>query len=218
MNKTSIDWPGLTHTLNPVTGCVKGCSYCYARKLHNRRHEAYERGAKLPEQYKYPFKEMHYWPHILKTVPKKPKKPTKLFIGSMTDIAYWEFGWVFETIEMCKDRPDIEFMFLSKKPLAYYGYKWPKNTMQGLTLTGIETCQYQCESMDAMCRYPRPFLSVEPLHGIIKDNKIHHVFELVIVGMQTKPDFIPKKEWLESIDHHNIHVKFPLSKYLDKLI
>jgi len=36
MNKTKIQWPGLTHTWNPVTGCRRGCSYCYAKKINDR--------------------------------------------------------------------------------------------------------------------------------------------------------------------------------------
>lgn len=42
MNRTTIEWvrnpdgsPGFT--LNPVTGCLRGCAYCYARKLANGR-------------------------------------------------------------------------------------------------------------------------------------------------------------------------------------
>ena len=42
MNKTSIEWvknPDGTqgYTWNPITGCLNGCDYCYARKLANGR-------------------------------------------------------------------------------------------------------------------------------------------------------------------------------------
>lgn len=42
MNKTLIDWvknPNGTqgYTWNPITGCLNGCPYCYARKLANGR-------------------------------------------------------------------------------------------------------------------------------------------------------------------------------------
>ena len=42
MNKTKIEWvknpdgsPG--YSWNPITGCLNGCEYCYARKLANTR-------------------------------------------------------------------------------------------------------------------------------------------------------------------------------------
>lgn len=34
MNTTGIDW--CTHTWNPVTGCLHGCAYCYAREIAKR--------------------------------------------------------------------------------------------------------------------------------------------------------------------------------------
>lgn len=34
MNKTKIDWSD--STWNPVTGCLHGCEYCYARGIANR--------------------------------------------------------------------------------------------------------------------------------------------------------------------------------------
>jgi len=42
MNKTKIQWvknPDGTqgYTWNPITGCLNGCEYCYARKLANGR-------------------------------------------------------------------------------------------------------------------------------------------------------------------------------------
>lgn len=34
MNKTKIDW--CDSTWNPVTGCLHGCEYCYARDIAHR--------------------------------------------------------------------------------------------------------------------------------------------------------------------------------------
>lgn len=34
MNKTGIEW--CTHTWNPITGCLHGCAYCYAREIARR--------------------------------------------------------------------------------------------------------------------------------------------------------------------------------------
>lgn len=34
MKKTKIDWAD--STWNPVTGCLHGCEYCYAKAIANR--------------------------------------------------------------------------------------------------------------------------------------------------------------------------------------
>ena len=34
MKKTKIEWAD--YTWNPVSGCLHGCEYCYARKIANR--------------------------------------------------------------------------------------------------------------------------------------------------------------------------------------
>jgi protein gp37 len=34
MKKTKIEW--CDSTFNPVTGCLHGCEYCYARRIANR--------------------------------------------------------------------------------------------------------------------------------------------------------------------------------------
>lgn len=34
LHKSKIEW--CTHTWNPVTGCLHGCTYCYARRFIDR--------------------------------------------------------------------------------------------------------------------------------------------------------------------------------------
>ena len=71
--------------------------------------------------------------------------------------------------------------------------------MQGLTLTCAQTQHYQGENIETITKYPRPFLSIEPLHGYLQI-LIPKEIELVIVGAETgrgaKP---PRPEWIENI-------------------
>jgi protein gp37 len=209
MNKTSIDWPGLTHTFNPITGCKRGCSYCYAKRIHERFNKS-------------PFSDIVFHPQRLKQV-EKLKGGEIVFVGSMSDIDYWSGVQVEKIIEVCKMACGTIFMFLSKNPMAYFGYKWPPNTMQGLTMTLTQTEHCQQENKSAMMEYRRPFLSLEPLLGTLKITVMpEHQFELVIVGAMTGPGAVPpKQEWIQSIKDNvpaeKIYFKNNIKKYLQAI-
>ncbi len=61
MNKTQIEWalnPDGTqgYTWNPITGCLNGCEYCYARRLANTRlRERYLANRNIPSPKDVPF-------------------------------------------------------------------------------------------------------------------------------------------------------------------
>ena len=204
MQRTKIDWPGLDYTWNPVIGCKGNCSYCYAKRMNTRFRW-------IPD-----WNKPQYFPNRLE-IPLKVKKPSTWFVGSISDICYWEHNWILETLEIVNKCPHHTFMFLTKNPLAYYGFKWPENTMQGLTITGTQTCHCQCEMLDEMLRCQRPYLSIEPLMGEIKD-KLSYRFEIVIVGADTSPGAKPpEKEWIDSIKHPNIHYKENILKHIRRL-
>ena len=197
MNKTNIGW--CTHTWNPVTGCKRGCTYCYARALHEKRRTALLNGAKLPEYYRKPFTEIQY--HMDRLVDKdlKSKKPRTVFVGSMSDIAYWHPDCTCAILSICKEHPQHTFMFLSKSPEAYDGFDWPENTMQGLTLTSVRTAE-TTYALVKMLECRRPYLSIEPLMGPVYPRPYYAHMELVIVGAMTGSGAIkPESRWIESI-------------------
>lgn len=184
MNRTVIDWPGLDYTWNPITGCKRGCTYCYARRMHERFNKT-------------PFSEIVVHKERL-SQPIKEKNSSTIFVGSMSDIEYWRPIDTEKIIDICKECPQHTFMFLSKNPTSYFGFDWPKNTMQGLTLTLSQTEHCQKECLEEMKKYPSPFLSIEPIGGYLKA-KISG-FERVIVGAMTGPGaYAPDIEWLRSI-------------------
>jgi protein gp37 len=54
-------------------------------------------------------------------------------------------------------------------------------------------------SLEEMEKYPRPFLSIEPLLGCLQCH-IPDKFERIIVGAMTGPGAAkPQKEWIESV-------------------
>lgn len=118
MNKTKIDWADMTW--NPVTGCLHGCEYCYARKIAERfagggygkengmfiskyREDAFSKPYELTEPqlaktkdewYRdapYPFGFDPTFHRYRLNEPAKIKAPQNIFVCSMADL----FGsWV----------------------------------------------------------------------------------------------------------------------------
>lgn len=135
--KTKIDWADATW--NPVTGCLHGCEYCYARRLAERfsaeekcltfigdtkflspyelEQPAEHKGKKEP----YPF---GFSPTLHKyriDEPKKWEKPRTIFVCSMADL----FGdwvpdeWIREVFKACEAAPQHRYLFLTKNPGRY---------------------------------------------------------------------------------------------------
>jgi len=150
----------------------------------------------------------------------RQKKPLTIFIGSMSDIEYWHTDTTKKILREIAYYPRHTFMFLSKNPMAYSGFLWPINTMQGLTMTLTQTEHCQVENIEQMARYPRPFLSLEPLMGELKC-RIPDKIETVIVGAMTGPGAVkPLPEWIQSVKDNvpagKIHWKNNIEKYLAK--
>ena len=218
MNKTNIDWPNLDYTWNPFVGCKNNCSYCYARKSHSIRHEAYRMG-KLQncKQFAKPFDEIQFFPNRLLD-PAKVKKPSTIFVGSMGDIFYCGIFEILKIIDVCKQSPQHTFMFLTKYPVAYHRVIFPRNVILGATLTGAENWtakEYIYSSL--LATHHRHFLSIEPLLG--EFGHIPESIELVIVGAMTgKYAVEPKKEWIDSIKINPRHQKIHYKKSLRSIV
>lgn len=130
-SKTKIDWADATW--NPVTGCLRGCEYCYARRIAERfgsnqmpiftdypvldkpvRSVGFD-GEKIqpypfdftPTFHRYKLDTPHHW-----------KKPRTIFVCSMADL----FGewvpdeWIREVFEACEAAPQHRYIFLTKNP------------------------------------------------------------------------------------------------------
>jgi len=84
-SQTEIAWTDATWS--PVVGCTAaspGCSNCYAREMHERRHKAYRAGAKMPAQYAKPFSMVQIFEDRLQ-IPSRWKKPRRIFVCSMKE-------------------------------------------------------------------------------------------------------------------------------------
>jgi protein gp37 len=186
------------------------------------RHKAKIVGAKLPDQYLKPFNKLQLFPSRLSDPDLYRKSPCKIFITPQTDVEYIPRDWLEHILGMCDGHPwnkKNTFMFLSKNAQSYKGTRWPSNTMQGLTITGNEKWENNVWNILEMIKWPRPFLSIEPLLGCLVGISIPQEIELIIVGAMSGPGAIPPKpEWIQSIKDNipaeKIYWKKNIRKYL----
>lgn len=145
--KTKIDW--CDATWNPVTGCLHGCEYCYARKIAERFRgfapeengdwntiqyckdgprlgvlngmQARKRkdGTVVPAVYPFGFIPTIHRYRL--DEPQKWKKPRNIFVCSMADL----FGdwvpdeWIQEVVAACYNSLQHRYLFLTKNPARY---------------------------------------------------------------------------------------------------
>ena len=177
MKKTKIDWAD--STWNPVTGCLHGCEYCYARKIaeqfgtHNKYERPYEPVLDVPirrvrteaEPYPYGFKPTFHRYRLGE--PARWKKPRTIFVCSMADL----FGnwvpdeWIREVFQACEAAPQHRYLFLTKNPerlnrLAREG-KLPQKHWYGYSASD-ESMLWQFHHAEE-CLIEHLFVSIEPI-------------------------------------------------------
>ena len=142
--RTKISW--CDSTWNPVTGCLHGCEYCYARRIAERFGRATiavcgedgyaEYGGmtcadgnchELEYPYEdygkgctapYPFEFDPTFHRYKLDEPQRWKKPRTIFVCSMSDL----FGewvpdkWIDQVFKACEAAPQHRYLFLTKNP------------------------------------------------------------------------------------------------------
>ena len=221
MNKTKIDW--CDSTWNPVTGCLHGCEYCYARGIAKR----FSTEDKCHSFYDgQPMGKIHVLDNpavVIETGKISPypfgfeptlnryrlndyatKKGRNIFVCSMADL----FGdwapdsWIREVFEACWKAPQHNYLFLTKNPERYAesGVPGDKNFWFGTSVChkkDVEKCKY-------LPLGANKFISIEPILEdleIIDSPAINYV-DWFIIGAETgrrKDKVIPDRKWIEDI-------------------
>jgi protein gp37 len=193
MNKTKIEWAD--YTWNPVVGCERGCSYCYARRFA-------ERG--LGEYGDWP-KGQRFTPRLLVSrlpEPLRIKEPSRIFVCSMGELfgAWVPQDWQERVLGIIGQASWHTFMLLTKYPenLARWS-PFPDNCWVGATATDDDMAWRALEALadvNASVRY----LSGEPLLGRIADQTIPFWLDWLIVGAQTGPGAkSPEHNWVREL-------------------
>lgn len=195
MKKTRIEW--CDSTWNPVTGCLHGCPYCYARSIAHRF-----AGTKI---YPNGFEPM-FWADRL-GVPDQWKEPRNIFVCSMADL----FGewvpdeWIKEVFAACDKAPWHTYLFLTKNPNRYLELAkkdlLPRQHWYGYSATRQNQLWHFHHADDCPCL--NLFISMEPLLEDISHNfSTHMPADWVILGAETgnrKDKVVPKKNWIQGI-------------------
>ena len=177
---TKIEW--CDKTVNPVVGCTYGCDYCYARKMNQRFGWIED------------FSNPQFFGERLKQL--STKKPTTIFINSMSDIADWGREDIISIASEIYKNPHNIYLALTKRPDSIgdgdHIHK-AKNLWFGQTITNRD---------DAKIHRLVDFLSVEPLLEEVKLDFENTNVKWVIIGAETgnrKGKVVPKKDWVDEI-------------------
>lgn len=122
MNKTDIEWcygpdGSQGYTWNPVTGCSPaspGCDNCYASRIANR----FKGTAAFPDGFNV---KLH--PERLDE-PRKLKKPSRIFVCSMSDIFHPDIPdeFIERIFKVMRECPQHTFFVLTKRPERMLGW------------------------------------------------------------------------------------------------
>lgn len=100
MNKTKIEWAD--YTWNPITGCMNGCDYCYARRMFQRFRKSFK-----PEFHEDRLSD-----------PIHTNKPYRIFADSVSD--FWsegvKQGWRDKVYSVMGLTPQHTYFILTKRP------------------------------------------------------------------------------------------------------
>lgn len=217
MQATKIEW--CNSTWNPVTGCLQGCHYCYAKRIAERfggcDHPTTDRELSCPltitrqngkaMDSSFPFGFEPTFHRYRLEEPQRQKKSKNIFVCSMADLfgPWLPTRWITEVLDACMVAPQHRYLFLTKNPSRYLELNrlsllpHQDNFWYGSTVVG----------KTALVMYPEDektnaFWSIEPMLGPVNIEKADCLPRWVILGAMTGPGakkYLPAREWVEEI-------------------
>jgi protein gp37 len=206
-NKTNdqVSWAGWTW--NPVTGCLHGCKYCYARELANKK--SYE--AAYPVGFTPLFHHERLEAPTNTEIPEEAKQDYRLkrvFVCSMADL-YGKWvpdDWIKQVHASCIANPQWDYLMLTKFPRRYVGLELPKTAWLGTTVDEQKRVRLAEEAFRQIKNVRVKWLSLEPLLAPLEFTDLS-MFDWIVIGSQSsteQPDghvkeFAPPFKWVARI-------------------
>lgn len=187
---------------NPVTGCLHGCDYCYARAIANRFTDGF------PVGFTPLFHEERLDAPANTSIPAAHRGDPayrRVFVCSMADLyGRWvPDEWIQRVHESMLATPHWQYILLTKFPSRYVGLKLPPGAWVG---TSVDEQKRVRIAEDAFRKIEgegiRKWLSLEPLREPLEFEDLS-MFDWVVIGAQTEtrqPDgvveaFAPPWPW-----------------------
>lgn len=190
---------------NPVTGCLHGCDYCYARSIANRWTDAYPAG----------FTPLFH--HERLDAPQNTTVPAahqhdpawrRVFVCSMADLyGRWvPDEWISQVHASMLASPQWEYLLLTKFPARYIGLELPSKAWVGTSVDEQKRVRIAENAFREIDGVAVKWLSLEPLREPLKFTDLS-MFDWVVIGAQTEtrqpdgmvPAFAPPFEWVARI-------------------
>lgn len=210
MSKSNIEW--CNFTFNPVIGCQKispGCKNCYAERMAKRLAE----NPLIPEVTRQAYKDVCKWDGTVRLIPgvlgkiDKIKKPSRIFIGSMTDLFHKNVSleWITSILATIAKHSQHQFLLLTKRShlmlerLATFPVLF--NMYLGVTAENQECLEERIYDLLYLKEAGyKVFLSCEPLLSAIELSEAVDWLDWVIVGGETgAKSRHAQKDWFVSL-------------------
>jgi len=222
---------------NPVTGCLHGCEYCYARSIAARWADAYPAG----------FTPLFH--HERLDAPRNTAIPgahrddsheacsdgtcdtcawRRVFVCSMADLyGRWvPSEWIAEVHEAMMGSPRWQYILLTKFPDRYPGLEFPPGAWVGTSVDEQKRVRIAERAFGQLPRGVIKWLSLEPLREPLSFTDLS-MFDWVVIGAQTQtmqpdgpvPGFQPEPRWVTRILHQaaeagvSVHLKPNMTRF-----
>lgn len=202
-----VSWAGWTW--NPVTGCLHGCDYCYARAIALRFTNAF------PAGFTPVFHEQRLDAPANTRIPRKHLHDPafqRVFVVSMGDL-YGQWvpqEWIDKVHAAEMASPQWQYIHLTKFPSRYVGLPIPAGAWVGTSVDEQKRVRIAERSMSQITAPGvKRWLSLEPLCEDLKFDDLS-MFDWVVIGAKTEtnqqgvgrvPAFAPPAEWVLRITH-----------------